>query len=83
MGHAYIYTDGGNSWAYITDAVNSGNISGNEYVGGVVGFFEKNTNSSFHGTGDSSGIFDSVTTGTVSATANYGDIAGQANILIQ
>lgn len=80
FGYFYVNCEGGNSWVYITDATNSGDISGNEYVGGIVGCLQKNVNSSFHGSGSASGIFDPKTTGIVSGVANYGDVAGKSDI---
>lgn len=83
FGYFYIYLDCGNSWVYITDANNSGDISGDEYVGGIVGYLAKSGNSSFNGTGAASGIFDPKATGKVTGNANYGDIVGKSDIPVQ
>ena len=83
FGYVYINTDGGNSWVYITDPMNSGNITGNDYVGGILGYLDKNTNSSFHGDANQSAIIDPVSTGVVIGKTNYGDIYGSCLIPVQ
>jgi len=77
FGYVYINTDGGNSWVYITDPINSGNISGNDYVGGILGYVEKNTNSSVFGTGNQSAIIDPISTGVVIGNTNSGELCGK------
>ena len=83
FGYFIVEIEGGNGWVYITDANNSGNITGKSYVGGIVGYLTKSTCSSFHGTANSSGIFDPVSTGSVVGSENYGEIYGYSYIAVQ
>ena len=83
FGHLYVFTEGGNSWVYISRSQSSGNISGNEYVGGIAGYIEKNTNHSFHGSASSSCISDYTVTGEITGTKNYDTVAGYSSIIIQ
>ena len=60
----------------VSDSSNTGNISGNHYVGGLFG--------ELYSSKDTSSIIDSSSTGTIAGTEFYADIAGKiSNVTIK
>ncbi len=82
FGNFYVNCDGGNSWVYICDAVNEGNVSGASYVGGIAGKADKSTCSSVTGEMKSSSYINGKNSGTIIGVSNYGDLIGESSIPI-
>ena len=80
VGYAFLQdTASSGSYCYklnVVDCKNTGNITGKTYVGGLIGYGKSDSSSSV--------ILDSVSSGTVSGSANYDNIAGKLeNITIK
>lgn len=68
FGHMY-FNEGNSYTVFMTELHNSANISGNAYVGGLIGYGETDS--------DKSSLVDSASTGTVNGTSNYDKVAGK------
>ena len=63
------YFSGSNHTFHLLDSENTGNVTGDTYVGGIIGFGTASSNNS--------AIYDSTSTGTVEGTSDFGEIAGK------